>query len=129
MHGLRRFLVDYDMAMLRAVAEYRGMVLDTNVQSEAVDRLAAALVEPLSVRVALARLSPGARDALQALAAAGGRLRAPQFARAHGHIRPVGPGRAAPLPRTGEGRATLSSCRTNFCLSCRSPTPSSLPPS
>lgn len=93
MHGLRRFLVDYDMAMLRAVAEYRGVVLDTNVQSEAVDRLAAALVEPLSVRVALARLSPGARDALQALAAAGGRLRAPQFARAHGHIRPVGPGR------------------------------------
>jgi hypothetical protein len=93
MHSLRRFLVDYDMAMLRALAENRGVSLDTNVQSEAVDRLAAALVEPLSVRVALARLSPGALAALEALVAAGGRLRAPQFARAYGPIRPVGPGR------------------------------------
>jgi hypothetical protein len=93
MHSLRRFLVDYDMAMLRAVAETRGVRLDTNVQAEAADRLAAALVDPLSVRVALAHLSPGALAALQALAAAGGRLRAPQFARAHGQIRPVGPGR------------------------------------
>jgi hypothetical protein len=93
MNSLRRFLVDYDMAMLRAVAENRGVSLDTNVQSEAVDGLAAALVHPLSVRTALARLSPGAREALDALAAAGGRLRAAQFARAHGQIRPVGPGR------------------------------------
>ena len=93
MHSLRRFLVDYDMAMLRAVAENRGVSLDTNVQSEAVDRLAAALVDPLSVRIALAHLSPGAVRALQALAAAGGRLRAPQFARTYGQIRPVGPGR------------------------------------
>ena len=93
MHSLRRFLVDYDMAMLRAVAENRGVRLDTNLQSEAVDRLAPALGDPLSVRAALARLSPGALAALSALAAAGGRLRAPQFARAYGQIRPVGPGR------------------------------------
>lgn len=93
MHSLRRFLVDYDMAMLRALAESRGVSLDTNVQAEAVDRLAAALVEPLSVRAALARLSPEALDALAALARAGGRLRAPQFARTCGQIRPVGPGR------------------------------------
>jgi len=93
MHNLRRFLVDYDMAMLRAVAENRGVSLDTNVQSEAVDRLAAALVDPLSVRVALARLSPGALAALVSLVSAGGRLRAPQFTRTYGQIRPVGPGR------------------------------------
>ena len=59
MHSLRRFLVDYDMAMLRALAESRGVSLDTNVQAEAVDRLAAALAEPLSVRAAKRGLRMG----------------------------------------------------------------------
>jgi hypothetical protein len=93
MHDLRRFLVDYDLAMLRTLARNRGAALTTNVQNEAVDRLAAALREPLSVRTALARLSPQARHALDALLAAGGRMRAPQFARDFGEVRPIGPGR------------------------------------
>ncbi len=93
MHDLRRFLVDYDLAMLRTLALNRGAALTTNVHLEAVDRLAEALREPLSVRTALARLSPQARQALDTLLAAGGRMRAPQFARAFGQVRPVGPGR------------------------------------
>jgi hypothetical protein len=93
MHELQRFLVDYEMAMLRALARNRGVMLTTNHQAEAADQLAAALLEPLSVRVALARLSPQAREALEALVLAGGRLRAPQFARRFGQVRPVGPGR------------------------------------
>ncbi len=93
MHDLRRSLVDYDLAMLRALARNRGVALATNVQGEAVDQLAAALREPLSVRTALAHLSPSARRALDALLAAGGRMRAPQFARAFGQVRPTGPGR------------------------------------
>jgi hypothetical protein len=93
MHDLRRFLVDYDLAMLRTLARNRGATLTTNVQTEAVDRLAVALREPLSVRMALARLSPEARCALDALLAAGGRMRAPQFARAFGQVRPIGPAR------------------------------------
>jgi hypothetical protein len=93
MHDLRRFLVDYDLAMLRALAHNRSTALTTNVKNEAVDRLAVALREPLSVRTALARLSPEARQALETLLAAGGRMRAPQFARAFGQVRPVGPGR------------------------------------
>ncbi|MGD8791797.1 MAG: helicase-associated domain-containing protein [Anaerolineae bacterium] len=95
MHDLRRFLVDYDMAMLRALAENRGISLATNVHAEAVDQMAQALLAPLSVRTALAHLSPPARQALETLLAAGGRLRAPQFARAFGQIRPIGPGRLA----------------------------------
>ncbi len=69
MHSLHRLLVDYDMAMLRALAENRGLALDTNRQSEAVDRLATGLLEPVSLRTALARLSPQAREALDTLLA------------------------------------------------------------
>jgi hypothetical protein len=93
MHDLRRFLVDYDMAMLRVLARNRGISLTTNVHAEAVDHLAQALLVPLSVRTALAHLSPPARQALEALLAAGGQMRAPHFARSFGHIRPIGPGR------------------------------------
>jgi hypothetical protein len=93
MHDLRRFLADYDLSMLRALAQNRGVALTTNVRNEAVDQLAAALRDPLAVRTALARLGPEARHALDTLLAAGGRMRAPQFARAFGQVRPIGPGR------------------------------------
>jgi hypothetical protein len=93
MDDLRRFLVDYDLAMLRALARNRGIALITNVHTEAVEQLALALRDPVSVRTALARLSPEARRALDTLLAAGGRMRAPQFARAFGQVRPMGPGR------------------------------------
>ena len=93
MASLHRFLVDYDMAMLRALAENLGMALHTNRQTEAADQLAAALAEPSSVQVALARLSVDGRSALDTLLAAGGQMRAPQFNRHFGQVRPVGPGR------------------------------------
>lgn len=93
MANLHRFLVDYDMAMLRALAENLGVALDTNRQTEAADRLAAALAEPSSVQIALARLSVEGRSALGRLLAAGGQMRAPQFNRQFGQVRPVGPGR------------------------------------
>jgi hypothetical protein len=93
MHSLHRFLIDYDMAMLRALAQNRGVPLATNRQPEAADQLAAALLDPLSVRTALARLSSEGRAALEALLAASGRMRAPHFARHFGQVRPVGPGR------------------------------------
>lgn len=93
MYNLHRFLVDYDMAMLRALAQNRGAPLSTNRQGEAADHLAVVLLEPVSVRTALARLGPGARQALQTLLAAGGRMRAAHFGRRFGNVRPMGPGR------------------------------------
>ncbi len=93
MYSLRRFLVDYEMSMLRALAQNRGATLTTNRQVEAVEELAAALLDPLSVRTALARLSPQGHEALESLLAAGGRMRAPQFGRRFGQVRAVGPGR------------------------------------
>ncbi|MFN2289789.1 MAG: helicase-associated domain-containing protein [Anaerolineae bacterium] len=93
MHELRRFLVDYDMAMLRALAQNRGTKLSTNVQTEAADQLAAELLGPLSVRTALARLGTEARQALERLVAVGGRMPVLQFERSYGQVRPIGPGR------------------------------------
>jgi hypothetical protein len=93
MHKLHRFLVDYDIAMLRALARNRGATLTTNRQAEAADELADFLLSPLSVRTALARLSAEAREAMETLQAAGGRMRAASFARRFGQVRPVGPGR------------------------------------
>ena len=93
MYNLHRFLIDYDMTMLRVLAQSRGVELTTNRQSEAADQLASLLLEPLSVRTALARLNAEAREALDALLSAGGRLRAPHFFRRFGQVRPIGPGR------------------------------------
>ncbi|MFN2186660.1 MAG: hypothetical protein ACK2UU_21985, partial [Anaerolineae bacterium] len=93
MHKLHRFLVDYDLSMLRALARNRGAELATNRQTEAADELAALLLDPVSVRTAQAKLSPEAREALAELQSAGGRMRAPRFARRFGQVRPVGPGR------------------------------------
>jgi hypothetical protein len=81
------------MTMLRALAQNRGATLTTNRQAEAADELAALLLDPLSVRTALAQLSPEGRAALEALQTAGGKMRAPRFARRFGRVRPVGPGR------------------------------------
>ncbi len=93
MHNLHRFLIDCDMTMLRTLAQNRGATLTTNRQAEAADELAVLLLDPLSVRTALAQLSSEGREALEVLQAAGGRMRAPRFARRFGQVRPVGPGR------------------------------------
>ncbi len=93
MYTLHRFLIDYDMAMLRALAHKRGITLRSNRQAEAADQLATDLQDPLSLRVALAQLSDEATEALNMLQAAGGRMRVPQFARRFGQVRPIGPGR------------------------------------
>jgi hypothetical protein len=93
MPSLHRCLVDYDMGSLRALAQARGIALETNRQTEAADYLADLLSEVGSVEAAVERLSPAAREALDALVAAGGRMRRARFARRFGEVRPFGPGR------------------------------------
>jgi len=93
MQSLHQLLVDHDMAMLRALARNRGVALTTNRQTEAVDQLAVAFLDPLSLRTALAHLSPEGLGALDMLLAAGGRMRASHFARRFGQVRPIGPAR------------------------------------
>jgi hypothetical protein len=90
---LRESLVDYDMALLRALAEMRGALLTSNHQTTAADELAAQLVSPASVAIACADLSPAEAEALAELQAAGGWMEAPRFVRRFGAVRPMGPGR------------------------------------
>jgi hypothetical protein len=71
----------------------RGLELSTNSRDDAAAQLAAALAEPAATAAALAACSAGGQTAWQALVAAGGKLKTPVFARHHGAIRPVGPGR------------------------------------
>jgi hypothetical protein len=90
---LRESLVDYDMALLRALAETRGAVLTSNRRPTAADELEAQLVSPASLAIALADLSPEETESLAALQAAGGWMEAPRFARRFGAVRRMGPGR------------------------------------
>jgi hypothetical protein len=93
MHTLLASLSDHSMAMLRGIAEARGLEPSTNSRDDAAAQLASALAEPAATAAALAACSEGGRMAWQALVAADGKLKTPVFARHHGAIRPVGPGR------------------------------------
>ena len=86
-------LVDYDMALLRALAEVRGAVLASHHRLTAAEELAQQLATPASLAIALADLSPAEAEALAALLAAGGWMEAPRFARRFGTPRKMGPGR------------------------------------
>jgi hypothetical protein len=90
---LRESLVDYDMALLRALAEVRGAVLNSNQRLIAADELGTQLSTPASLAIALADLSPAETESLAALQAAGGWMEAPRFARRFGAVRVMGPGR------------------------------------
>ena len=90
---LLRALLDYDQAMLTAIAERRGVELTATAQPEMVEELAAALLDPDSVQEAITWLKPRQRAALDALLAAGGRLPAARFGHQHGAVRRMGPGR------------------------------------
>jgi hypothetical protein len=67
MKTLRQCLMDCDMAMLRAIAEQRGIELTTNRQREVVEQLAEELLQPESTSDVLETLKPQEREALESL--------------------------------------------------------------
>ncbi len=93
MKSLLTSLNDHPLALLRGIAELRGLTLTSNVRAEAAAQLAAALAEPAATSDALAACSPAAQTAWRALLATDRRMKGPIFARVHGEIRPIGPGR------------------------------------
>ncbi|UCC88422.1 MAG: helicase-associated domain-containing protein [Anaerolineales bacterium] len=86
-------LVDYDLALLRGLAEVRGAVLASNHRLTAADELAAQLSTPASLAIALADLSAAEMEALAALREAGGWMEGPRFTRRFGGMQAMGPGR------------------------------------
>ena len=94
MRSLLASLNDQPMALLRGIAELRGVMLTTNNRGDAAAQLAAALAEPAATSAALAACSPTAQSAWRALLAAGGRMKTGVFVRTTGgDIRAIGPGR------------------------------------
>jgi len=90
---LRQSLMDCDMAMVRAIAEMHGLELNSNRQEEAVAQLAEELLQAEEVALTLESLSPAEREALRAIIAQGGRIKAPLLLRQYGELRAFGPGR------------------------------------
>lgn len=91
MPDLRRVLLDYDLGLLRVMAGLWGVELSAPSQREAVDELAARLLQAEALAEGVNELSAEARAALTALAA--GRQPLAQFTRAHGALRPMGAAR------------------------------------
>ncbi|MCD6289892.1 MAG: hypothetical protein J7M34_05255, partial [Anaerolineae bacterium] len=93
MYSLERCLVEHPLALLRVIAQLRGVKLHARKQTEIAAELAAVLSDPGVVARDLTELSQGALDALDALAASGGRIHATLFQERYGEIRFLGPGR------------------------------------
>ncbi len=86
-------LSEHSLAMLRGIAELRGVTLASGNRDEAAAQLAAALADEASTGAAVQAAPAGAQAAWTALRRAGGKMKAAAFARQFGEIRPVGPGR------------------------------------
>jgi hypothetical protein len=93
MRDLYASLNEHPLAMLRGIAELRGVTLTTNSRPEAAGHLAALLVEPGATEASLAGCSPAATDAWAALQQSGGQMKLSAFTRSYGQFRPMGPGR------------------------------------
>lgn len=92
MKNLRQCLIDCDMAMLRAIAQRRGIELLSNRRREVVGQLADELAQPESLADVLESLRPQEREALGHLTSEGGRSKLHLFVRQYGEIRAFGPG-------------------------------------
>ena len=92
MPDLKRVFLDYDLNLLRVIAELWGIELSASNQREAAEALAAQLLEPSLAAEVAGALSPEAREALEGLRRAG-RLPAALFFREYGELRAMGPAR------------------------------------
>lgn len=93
MRTLADSLSEHPLALLRGIAELRGVTLHSNARDEVAAQLAAALADEATTAEGLAGASDEARAAFATLQRAGGKLKITVFARRFGEIRPVGPGR------------------------------------
>ncbi len=82
-----------DLGHLRIVASLWGVELASNRTEAALKELAAALLDPRQADEVTGGLPAEARSALEALAAEGGRIPWPGFARRFGELREIGAGR------------------------------------
>lgn len=93
MPPLARVLVDYDLGLLRLIAELWDLPLSAPNQREAAAQVARGMLEAERVARVVAGLPPEAQTALEVIRRAGGRAPLAAFARVHGTVRAMGPAR------------------------------------
>jgi hypothetical protein len=100
-----------DLGQLHIIAGFWGLELESTELDSALEELSASLLDLEAVTETLEILSADARAALTALVEAGGKMEWVVFARAHGEIREMGPGkRDRELPH----RKPISAAETLF---------------
>lgn len=92
MPPLVRVLVDYDLGLLKVMAELWGVELPISQQRAAAEHLAEHMLQPAAVHEMADLLTPPARAAMNALYQAQ-HIPWATFQRAHGDLRAMGPGR------------------------------------
>src|SRR5262245_6364227 len=93
MKSLRQSLIDYELALLKAIAACRAIPLTATTPLEVVSELTEALLSPVATAIVLDDLSGEEKGALQLLLAQGGQVDGPRFTREYGAVRPMGPAR------------------------------------
>ncbi|MCX6069920.1 MAG: helicase-associated domain-containing protein [Chloroflexi bacterium] len=93
MQPLLRTLQDHDLGHLRIVAELWGLELLAGSSLEAARGLASAMLDPDALHEVVGGLPTEAGQALQALAASGGRMPLADLTRRFGPLREIGAGR------------------------------------
>jgi hypothetical protein len=100
-----------DLGQLHIIAGFWGLELESTELDSALEELSASLLDLEAVTETLDILSADSRAALTALVEAGGKMEWVVFARAHGEIREMGPGkRDRELPH----RKPISAAETLF---------------
>ncbi len=110
MPSLAQTLPAKDLGFLRIVASLWGIELHTSAPAEAALELTEAMLDAELMEEVVAALADPAREALQTLFSAGGRLPWAQFARRFGDLREMGPGkrdREQPHARPNSAAETL----------------------
>jgi hypothetical protein len=94
MLSLERVLIDYDLGLLRVIAELWGVELTAAKQREAAEQLAAHMLEHDHLAEMISSLPAAARNALtEVLREREGRTPLARFTRDHGELRAMGPAR------------------------------------
>jgi hypothetical protein len=93
MRDLFNTLADYDLELLRVIANRWDVDINSRDHDEAVTRLSEVMLNTERAEDAWDRLTDEQRGALQTLLGAGGKMPSLVFSRMFGEIRTVGPGR------------------------------------
>jgi hypothetical protein len=90
---LRQSLIDYEPAMLQAIAACRAVALEMGGPVAGVDQLAEVLLSPVNIAIILGDLSQAEKEGLQFLIEHEGQVEGARFARQYGSIRLMGSAR------------------------------------